>query len=116
MKEAASASALIVLLIFAVNPMHFWMPDSAHMMLLAALVGSFGALAVFILRERPRDEREEAHRAVAGHSAFLVGAGVLLVGVILQGLQGDADPWLGAALGAMVAVKVGAHLYADRYR
>ena len=84
--------------------------------MLGALVGAFGLMAVFILRERARDEREESHRALAGRIAFLAGASVLIIAIVLQGLHGEVDPWLATALGAMILSKIGVRAYSDRYR
>lgn len=114
MKDIVLSTTLIVLLILVVNPTHFWMPSSAHMGMLAALVAVCGLLAVYVLQELAVDERETQHRAFAGRMAFLIGAGVLLSGIVSQGLNGEVDVWLGLALGAMVLAKISSRVYSDR--
>lgn len=114
MKEILVSGVLSVLLVLVVNPLHFWMPTAAHVGILAALVAVCGLLAVFVLQERAIDEREAQHRAFAGRIAFLVGATVLLTGIVAQGMYGDVDIWLGLSLGSMVLAKMCARIYSSR--
>lgn|SRR3989344_3528248 len=114
--QLISAAALAVIGFFLINPLHVWMPSMAHEVTLAGAVVVFGILAVFIFSEGKGDERENVHRAFAGHAAFFAGGVVLLVGIITEGLHGTPDTWLVGALVAMVVAKVGAHTFANRYR
>lgn len=114
MKDLITSLILLCILVLVVNPMHFWMPSSAHMATLGTLVAVFGLLAVFVLREQAADEREQSHRALAGRMAFLVGAAILITGIVLQGIEGTVDAWLAAALAGMVLAKVGVRAYSDR--
>lgn len=114
MKELITTIILIGLLVGIASPVTDRMPEAAHMTLLALLVASFGCLAVFILRERASDEREAMHRMHAGRIAFLVGAGVAIIGIVVQSTRGIVDPWLVGTLVAMSAAKVVAHYYEDR--
>ncbi len=88
------------------NPLDVWMPSMFEMSALAVLVAAVGAFAAFMLREKPVDERDASHRASAGRVAFLVGSGVLLVGIVMQSLKHALDSWLVAALVGMVVAKV----------
>ena len=113
-KEIAVSVALIVLLIAILNPLHLWMPDMMHMMMLAAALVIFAVFAAFILRERITDERDGAHRMHAGRIAFLVGAGALVAGIVYQSYIDQLDNWLVVVLVAMVISKIVAHLWSDR--
>lgn len=114
MREAIPAAALLVILVLLVNPMHFWMPSGAHMLMLGVLAVIVGVILVFLMREHGGDEREAAHRAFAGRIAFLMGALVLLSGILVEGLGHSVNPWLAAALAAMVCGKLIARAYAAR--
>lgn len=106
--------AFIVLAIFVINPFHIWMPTMTHIAILAALVVMFGIMSVFVLQERAEDERDNAHRMVAGRTAYLSGAGVLLMGIVIQSIEEQLDPWLVVALLAMVFGKMFSRLYNTR--
>lgn len=112
--EIASALVLLAAAVLLINPLHLWMPDMFHMSVLVALVAVAALLVAFVLREHPQDEREEMHRRYSGRAGFLAGAAVLIAAVAYEGFMGALDPWLVAALAAMLLAKVGAHLYSDR--
>jgi hypothetical protein len=105
-QEIGIAVALLALLVFFLNPLGLWMPDALVMMMALGLVVVFAVFAGFIWREHTRDERELLHRMIAGRVAYLVGAGVLVVGIVLQSLSHTLDPWLILTLGAMVLAKI----------
>src|SRR3989344_88728 len=107
--EMGSLAAFALIAFFLVNPFHVWMPSEAHMALLAAAVATFGAFAVFVLREHAGDEREDRHRSFAGRVAFLSGSAVLLLGIVLQSIAHTLDPWLVTALLVMLLGKTLAH-------
>jgi uncharacterized membrane protein YfcA len=111
--EFITGFGLIVLAVLVLNPSHLWMPDMVLMLLLVAVLAVFCLLAVFVMREGAVDEREIAHRALAGRAAFLVGSTVLVVGIIAEGMTHVVDPWLVLALIFMVLGKIGARVYSD---
>lgn len=113
-KETIVTIALIVIAILLLNPFHFWMPDMMVMCMLAVALGLFGIFASFILRETVIDEREGQHRTLAGRNAFLAGAGVLTLGIVVQGYTHAVDPWLVVALIVMVVVKIGTRMWSDK--
>lgn len=115
MKEIIASSILVGLVVLALNPFHFWMPTSLHMLLLGATIAAFGAVSGFIMRESAGDERDVTHRMRAGRVAFLAGTAVLVVGIVTQSLMYEVDPWLVGALGGMVIAKMLARAYEDRY-
>lgn len=114
-KEITVSAILVTLLVLILNPFSFWMPDMAHMVVLALLVASFGIFASFILNENMGDERDGVHRMFAGRVAFLSGATVLIAGILVQGLSDNIDLWLIVALVVMVVAKITARIYGQKY-
>lgn len=112
-QEIFITAALFVLLLTFLNPLHLWMPSKVEMVLIFALLVVFAVYASMVLREKPQDEREELHRMFAGRVGFLVGATVLLVGVIVESVTYTIDPWLVFALIAMAGGKVLARAYSS---
>lgn len=112
--EAVVTVCLIALAILLLNPFQFWMPDMMVMAVLAVTLGFFGIFASFILRERVGDERDGQHRTLAGRNAFLAGAGVLTLAIVVQGYTHTVDPWLVATLIAMIIVKLLTRMWSDR--
>ena len=112
--QLVCALVLLALAFALVNPMDLWMPDSAHMLVLAAAVVVAGAFGMFVLAERTGDEREESHKMLAGRAAFFAGGIVLLLGIVVQSLAHVLDAWLVYALVAMVFAKIAARMYSER--
>lgn len=113
-KELIVSGVLVLLLVLILNPFHFWMPDMMHMVVLAVTVAVFGIFASFILRERMGDERDYIHRMFSGRVAFLSGATVLILGIIIEAISDNIDPWLVSTLVVMVLGKVFALLYSEQ--
>jgi len=114
LKETVVTVSLIGLAVLLLNPFHFWMPDLVVMCMLAITLGFFALFASFVLRENTFDEREEKHRALAGRNAFLVGAGLLTFGIVVQGYTHTVDPWLVLALVAMIVAKIATRMWSDK--
>ncbi|HUO50015.1 MAG TPA: hypothetical protein VMU25_00355 [Candidatus Paceibacterota bacterium] len=114
--QLAAATVFCVIAILLLNPMHFWMPTSAHMTILAIGAVAFGAFATLVVRERALDERDEVHRSRAGRAAFLIGSFLLVVGIAVESISHEVDPWLVIVLLGMVIAKVGARLWSAQYR
>lgn len=104
--ETAVGVGLIVLLILLVNPFEIFMPSRVTMMLLGGVAILAFLFIVFVWKETAQDERESVHRLLAGRSAFLAGASILLLGIAFQTIQHRLDPWLVVALGTMVLTKL----------
>ncbi len=105
-KELIMAIILLVILVCVINPGHFWMPNMLAMFLVALLLVVFSFFAVFVWKEKAADEREHLHKLLAGRAAFLIGSGVLTLGILTQSVSHTLDPWLAVALGAMVFTKL----------
>lgn len=114
LKEIIVTVCLVVLAVLLLNPFMFWMPDMMLLCMLAITLGLFALFASFVLREHTCDEREDQHRALAGRNAFLVGAGVLTVGIVVQGYTHAVDPWLVFALVSMVVAKIATRMWSDK--
>ncbi len=76
------------------------------MLSMAALAILVVAFIVFIVREQPRDEREVLHSLKGGQVSYLLGAIVLLVGIVVQSFAHNLDPYLPLALGVMIIAKL----------
>lgn len=111
--EGLVAVVLVVLAVVLVNPAGWYMSGGVAMLVLALVVAAGCAWGIFVMREGAADEREEAHRALAGRAAFLAGGAVLLLGIVLEEFAHALDPWLVGALVAMVAAKWVARLWSD---
>jgi membrane associated rhomboid family serine protease len=104
---------VLVAVVF-LNPLHIWMPDMLHMLILGLLVAVFGVVATMLVREQGGDEREAAHRMLAGRVAFLTGAAILLAGIVWQAFTSHVDAWLIFALAGMVTAKMLARIYGEQ--
>lgn len=88
------------------NPTHLLMPDSINMLLILGLILAFLGFIGLVWREHASDEREEVHIQKAGRFSFFIGAIILVVGIVLQALHHEIDPWLLYALSGMVLTKL----------
>jgi len=109
--ETISAIAILGIAILFLNPGHLSMPDNMVSMLIVVLIISFLTFAAYLFREKSSDERESIHILTAGRISYLVGVGTLIIGVILQALKHDIDPWLIIALCTMVFSKLISRIY-----
>lgn len=105
-QEILVSLIFIVLLILLLNPFDFWMPNNILIMMLVGLIVIFAVFAIFIWRESAKDEREILHRMFAGRVAYLVGTGMLVLGIIIQSFNHKLDSWLVFTLGLMVLAKI----------
>lgn len=112
--EVVVASVLVVCAVLVLNPFHFWMPHMMVIGMLALFLVALAVFGVFVLDEKPVDEREEAHRSLAGRIAFLVGSTVVTLGIVTQEMvQESVDPWLVVALVLMVLSKIATRIYGN---
>ncbi len=104
--EVAIGIVLLVILGIFLNPTHLLMPDSINMMLILGLIIGFLGFIGLVWRERPNDEREVAHIGKAGRLSFFSGAAILVIGIVVQAVHHEIDPWLLYALSVMVLAKL----------
>jgi hypothetical protein len=114
--ETITTILLIAIAVLLLNPFHFWMPDMMVVVMLVCLLGLFAIFASFILRETSIDEREVSNRALAGRNAYLVGSGILIVAIMIQGYNHLVDPWLILALLGMIVAKISTRIWSDKNR
>ena len=105
-QEIFVSLVLIILLVLFLNPFGFWMPDTLVTMMVLGLVVVFAIFSGFIWKEYARDEREILHRMLAGRIAYLVGTGILVLGIIIQSFKHEIDSWLVFTLGSMILAKI----------
>lgn len=112
--EVIFSFLLIALAVLFLQPLEkLWMPTMFSTMVFIGFVVVFIVLAIFIWKEKARDEREDQHRLLAGRVGFLVGAGMLVAGIIIQTLRHSLDSWLLVTLCAMVLGKLLARWYSQ---
>jgi len=109
--ETISAIAILGIAILFLNPGHLTMPDTMQSMLIIGFIISFLTFSAYLFREKSSDERDSMHILTAGRISYLVGVGTLIVGIILQALSHDIDPWLVIALCTMVFSKLLSRIY-----
>lgn len=110
--ELLLSGILIFLLLLFLDPFGFMAPDFV-MMLVFILLIVFAVFAAMFWKEKPRDEREQMLRSLAGRYAFLAGSSVLVCGIVVQEFQHALDPWLIYALIAMIAGKIIGHMWGN---
>ncbi len=81
------------------------MADMSTKILAAALLVAFTVFAIFVWRERPRDEREELLLLQSSKVSYLVGAGTLVLGTAYQVVNHSLSAWLPVSLVLMVLSK-----------
>lgn len=110
------AVVLVGLLVLLLDPFMVLMPPPVVMLCLvlaAALVAAFGG---FVLAERAQDERELMHRLQSGRTAYLAGLAILTLGFLVQGfVEHHIDPWIAAAIAAMIVTKLLARSWSEAH-
>lgn len=104
--EITVSVLFILILIMFLDPIMVLMPSQTVYFLMAGIIVLFGIFAGLVWREKALDERDEFHKMLSGRMGYLLGASVLLLGLLVQSSSGHADPWLVLGLGAMVIGKM----------
>lgn len=112
--EGGVVFVLVALLIILINPFDIFMPTMMQMLVVALAALLFALFAGFIWKEKAEDEREELHRFLAARFAYLGGAGILMLAVLVQSFAHDLDRWVIGALIGMLVAKVLGRIYAER--
>lgn len=108
---------ILVLLSFSfllLDPLDLAMGSMMYMTAvpLASLV--YLASILFFWKEKAHDEREMEHRFYASRGAFLVGSGILMIGIILESLSHHVDIWLPMSLVGMSIAKLVINAYLSK--
>lgn len=109
--EIISAAVILIIAIVFLNPSHLTMPESINSMLIVSMILAFLTFAAYVFKEKPSDERDAAHIQAAGRISYLVGVTALIIGIVVQALRHEIDPWLVLALCAMVFSKLVSRIY-----
>jgi len=102
---------VLVLAIGTLNPFGIWMPNEVEMLVYFLVVIVFGIFAVFVWREKARDEREEQMRMKVGRLSWIFGTSIIIFGVLVQAFAHSVDPWLIYALIGLLSSKLVAQVY-----
>jgi hypothetical protein len=113
-KTSVLALVVVAALILMMCPIPFLMLTSTQMVLVSLAALGFIVWTVFQWQEGALDEREELHRFLAARLAYFVGAGILMMGILVQSFQHAVDPWLVGALIGMILAKGVAKLIAEK--
>ena len=109
-------SVVIIGLLFALtNPFEFLMPEEFMMICIGLVIIFFILFALYLFRERAVDEREELHRYIAARWAYLSGASVLVIGIVIQTFMHHLTFWLPLSLGGMLVAKLFGRWYSEKY-
>ncbi len=111
--EVLAALILVGILIAFLNPMGLLMPETTFMLLLVILVLTYFIFMGFIWKESRGDEREQIHRLYGGRISFFTGSATLIVGIVMQSLRHEIDPWLIITLGIMILTKILMRIYSQ---
>ena len=98
--------SLASMALLTIAPKTFVMPTSFQMLLLAIVLGLLAGFLALLWREQPADEREAYNQAMASRSAYIVGAIVLIVAMLVESLHHKLDPAIPIALLTMIATKI----------
>jgi hypothetical protein len=114
--QAGVGALILALLVALSDPFMVLMPPPLAMTVMLLATVLVCVFAAFVLKERATDEREALLRLEAGRVAYLLGVGVLMLGVLMQGLtEHTVDIWLALALGVMVVGKLAARFYIESH-
>lgn len=113
-KETIVAGILSILLIFfalggADTLSHFML---MWLCIVFIIIFCFG-VAMF-LKEKPRDEREEAHFIKADRTAYILGTICIALYIAWQGIWTNVDPTLSAILAGVIIVRITVLLRSQR--
>lgn len=110
--ETSSTLVILGIAILFLNPTHLTMPDSLSAMLSLGVIIAFLFFVAVLWREKAEDERDQLHIMHAGRASYIVGVGLLVLGILLQALDHEVDPWLVITLCGMVIAKFASRVYA----
>jgi hypothetical protein len=107
------AAVLAFFLLTLADLVPFWMPMMGEMTALLIVVILLLVWAGFVLQETAHDEREVLLKMKSGRVAYLLGLGVLMLALIVQGFAHAIDPWIAVALAVMVIAKLATRLHEE---
>ena len=113
--ETIFVFVLVALLWALINPLGLWMPVQFEMICTTLVLIFFILFSLYLLfREKSGDEREELHLFIAARLAYLLGSGILVLGIVVQTVMHHLTFWLPLALGVMLMGKLVGRWYAEK--
>ncbi len=104
--EAIISAALIIILLFFINPLNLLMPVQMHPFMVPTLILIFVIFSALIWGEAPGDERENLHKFIASRFAYFAGVLTLIIGIVSQSFKSEIDPFLIIAVCVMLLAKI----------
>lgn len=92
--------------LLTIAPKTFVMPTGLQMLLLASVLTLLAGFLTLLWREQPTDEREVYNQALASRYAYIVGAVVLIIAMLIESMRHSLDPAIPIALLAMIVTKI----------
>lgn len=86
-------------------------PHGVELSFIVGLSVVFILFVTAIFKEQLGDERERQHARSTGRISYLIGVGLLVIGIIYQALTGQIDTWLIVTLVAMLLSKIISIIY-----
>jgi len=111
LKDLVSIILLIGSFFLLINPFGLIMTDQFQMLILALTSIIVITILIFLWKENPKDEREEAYLIVSSRISFFSVAIILLVALVVQALQHMIDLWIALSLITLVMSKILALAY-----
>jgi len=111
LKDLVSIILLIGSFFLLINPFGLIMTDQFQMLMLALTSIIVITILIFLWKENPKDEREEAYLIVSSRISFFSVAIILLVALVVQALQHMIDLWIALSLITLVMSKILALAY-----
>ena len=113
-KELLIPAGIIILSIALLDPFMVLIPATLVYVLLALLLVISLSYSLLVWHETVSDEREYVLRAYAGRMSFIVGVGVLVLGIVYQTLVSHyVDPFLIITLSLMTLAKYFSYRHAQ---
>jgi cobalamin synthase len=103
--DFALIGGLGIMSLAAIAPETLIMSTNIQMVLLGVVLVLVAGFLSLLWRENPEDEREVYNQASASRAAYIVGAVVLMIAVLVESINHVLDPALPIVLLAMVATK-----------
>ena len=110
-KEIILAFISVVFTTVLLTTRNVSMSSTTQTMLIALFTVTALAYGAFVFNEHPVDEREYELSLIASKYAYLAGAGVVTIGIIVQTIDHSLQVWLPIALASMVIAKSMTHYF-----
>lgn len=114
-RSTVAALVVIAALLLMMCPIPVIMLSMSQMVLVSMAALAFMVWVAFYWQERPVDERDELHQFLAARVSYLIGAAILMLGILVETLNHHVNAWLVGALIGMILAKIIAKIFAEKY-